>query len=44
MKGEPEMKARMLGLAAMAMLALIATSSFARVQWDERHWRRYNKK
>ena len=38
------MKARILNLAAIALLLVIATSSFARVQWDERHWRKYNKK
>ena len=38
------MKRRMLCLGAVVLLAMIATSSFARVQWDERHWRRYNKK
>jgi len=43
-KGEPEMKARILSVGAMALLAVFATSTFARVQWDERHWRRYNKK
>ena len=38
------MKARILCIGTMALLALIATSSFARPQWDERHWRKYNKR
>jgi len=38
------MKARILSLGAMALLGVIATSTFARVQWDERHWRKYNKR
>ena len=38
------MKKSLLSFGAMALLAMIATSTFARVQWDERHWRRYNKR
>ena len=38
------MKARILCIGSMALLALIVTSSFARPQWDERHWRKYNKR
>ena len=38
------MRKSLLSFGAMALLAMIATSTFARVQWDERHWRRYNKR
>ena len=38
------MKARIDCLAAIALLVMMAVSSFARVQWDERHWRKYNKR
>ena len=38
------MRERILGIGTMALLAIIASSTFARPQWDERHWRRYNKR
>ena len=38
------MKPRIIAIGTVALLAMIVTSSFARPQWDERHWRKYNKR
>ena len=38
------MRRSILGIGTMALLATMMTSTFARPQWDERHWRKYNKR
>ena len=38
------MRRSILSIGTMALLATMVTSTFARPQWDERHWRKYNKR